>query len=201
MTVRSGYIHGTGSAINVELGYIPDAVILTLQSGTIRQYHCVLDKVVVFTSGGVAEVKAGDTLTGATSGATAKVREVILDSGTWAGGDAAGWFICDHEDISGTIATENVNQSGSGTQTNIAAVVVDVEYGVDIDTEIAVVTGNAGCLGYKGDATTSPPYAKGFTVGSTISVNGILIHYLAFKSDGGESQGPRVLGNQQSTLW
>tara|TARA_Y100000310_G_scaffold333489_1_gene411154 strand:- start:584 stop:1183 length:600 start_codon:yes stop_codon:yes gene_type:complete len=199
MTVKSGYIHGTGAAINVELGYIPDLVIITNVTDGDKVHYCVLDKVVVFTSGGTGEVKAGDTLTGATSGATAKVREVIIDSGSWAGDDAAGWFICDHEDISGTIQSENVNQSGSGTQSNIATVVVDVEFGVDIDTAVASVTGNAGCLGYVGSASNN--YAKGVTIGSTISENGKLLHMIAFKNDPGEGQGPKVLGNQQSTLW
>ena len=45
-----------------------------------------------FDSGGTAEISAGDTITGETSGAQALVISILLDSGTWAGGDAAGTF-------------------------------------------------------------------------------------------------------------
>lgn len=200
MGTQTGYIHGTGSAINVSLGYIPDAVQIVNVTDGDKIHFCVLDKVIVFTSGGTGEVKRGDTLTGATSSATAKVREVILDSGSWAGGDAAGWFLCDHEDVTGTLQSENANQAGSGTQSNIVTIVVDVELGVDIDTEVASVTGNAGCLGYEGDASNN--YAKGFTVGSTICENGKLLHYTAFSNDPGmQGDGPRVAGNLQTSVW
>lgn len=200
MGIQIGYIHGTGAAINVSLGYIPDAVQITNVTDGDKIHYCVLDKVLVFTSGGVGEVKRGDTLTGATSSATFKVREVILDSGSWAGGDAAGWFLADHEDVTGTLQTENFDQSGSGTQSNIATGVVDVELGVDIDTAVASVTGNAGCLGYEGDAANN--YAKGFTVGSTISENAKLLHYIAFSNDPGmQGDGPKVAGALQSSLW
>jgi hypothetical protein len=46
-----------------------------------------------FTSGGIHEVLEGDTLTGQTSGETAVVARIVLESGTWTGGDAAGRFI------------------------------------------------------------------------------------------------------------
>lgn len=45
---------------------------------------------VPYTSGGTTEIEAGDTITGATSGATGYVMSVTLSTGTWAGGDAAG---------------------------------------------------------------------------------------------------------------
>ena len=45
-----------------------------------------------FDSGGTAEISAGDTITGQTSAAEARVISISLDSGTWAGGDAAGTF-------------------------------------------------------------------------------------------------------------
>ena len=43
-----------------------------------------------YTSGGTTEIVAGVTITGATSGETAIVDSVVLSTGTWAGGDAAG---------------------------------------------------------------------------------------------------------------
>jgi hypothetical protein len=45
-----------------------------------------------YDSGGTDEISPGDTITGETSGATGLVIAVSLDSGTWAGGDAAGTF-------------------------------------------------------------------------------------------------------------
>jgi len=47
---------------------------------------------VKFTSGGTKEVKEDDTLTGAASTDYGTVTEVELLSGTWAGGDAAGYI-------------------------------------------------------------------------------------------------------------
>jgi hypothetical protein len=42
---------------------------------------------------GTSEIRQGDVLTGATSGATAVVDQVFLTSGSWAGGDAAGTLL------------------------------------------------------------------------------------------------------------
>ena len=57
--------------------------------------ECVLsDELTLgFDSGGTTEIHAGDTITGETSAATALVISVTKDSGTWAGGDAAGSFL------------------------------------------------------------------------------------------------------------
>jgi len=109
-----------------------------------------------FTSGGTAAVAAGDTITGATSSATAFIREVRLTSGSWAGGDAAGFLIFKSTDKTGTFQSENVN---TASQNNIATVVVDVAapvatssysrmaagetrfYGVSPGDAVAVITG------------------------------------------------------------
>lgn len=70
-----------------------------------------------FTSGGTYEVVAGNTITGATSSATATVFDVVLTSGSWAGGDAAGtlWL----NDQTGTFSAENLNV---GANTNVATI-------------------------------------------------------------------------------
>ena len=44
-------------------------------------------------TGGKEEIAEGDTITGATSGATAIVKRVIVTSGSWDANDAAGRFI------------------------------------------------------------------------------------------------------------
>lgn len=73
-----------------------------------------------FTSGGVGTPNAGDLLTGATSGAKAVVRQRVLESGTWAGGNAVGVLICDY--VSGTFQAENLNCSGILTQSDVCTI-------------------------------------------------------------------------------
>lgn len=59
---------------------------------------------------GSTEIEVGDTIDGATSGATGYVVRVELDSGTWAGGDAAG-TLC-YAALSGTFEdAENIEVS------------------------------------------------------------------------------------------
>ena len=200
MTQRVGRIHGTGLALNIELGWIPDHVkIVNLTDGD-QVYECWLGKIIVFTSGSVV-VKPGDTITGVTSGATAKINEIILDSGTWSGGDAAGWLMAESRDVVGTLQTENADVGGTGD--NDLSIVVDVELGVSIDDSGAIalanVTGNSGILEYVGDASNG--YNEGFTIGSVLSEDGKLFGFIATRSDVGEGQGPLVLGNNQRTLW
>jgi hypothetical protein len=71
-----------------------------------------------FTSGGTTEITEGQTITGATSGATAVVARVVLLSGTWAGGDAAGRFILSSQ--TGTFQAENLNVGASLNLATIA---------------------------------------------------------------------------------
>lgn len=72
---------------------------------------------VAFTSGGTTAIAEQDTITGATSSATATVERVILTSGTWAGGDAAGRLILSGQ--TGTFQSENLD-TGSGS--NLATI-------------------------------------------------------------------------------
>jgi hypothetical protein len=60
--------------------------------------------------GGTAAINDNDVVTGATSGASGTVKRVVLESGTWAGGDAAGRLI--FATISGTFSNnENLRVS------------------------------------------------------------------------------------------
>lgn len=76
---------------------------------------------------GTAAINDGDTVTGATSGATGAVARVVVESGTFAGGDAAGRLIL--SSTTGTFqATENLQVSlatkavcgGAATQITLA---------------------------------------------------------------------------------
>jgi hypothetical protein len=58
-------------------------------------HYCgpVTYKAVISFDSGSVEPTADETLTGATSGSTGIVSQVILDSGSWAGGNAAGQIL------------------------------------------------------------------------------------------------------------
>jgi hypothetical protein len=198
MHSRAGFIHGTGAALNVELGWTPDFVIVYNITDGNKITMGNLAKVIAFTGGGTTEVKAGDEIRGLTNvGVWAKIREVILDSGSWAGGDAAGWLIFSADDMHGTFGSENAEVNDSGTDD--ITVAAQTEAGVDIDTEVAAASGNTGIQSYAGDGDNG--YRKGFTIGSTVSTNAKLLGYFAFRNGPGESQGPLVAGMPQSVLW
>lgn len=88
------------------------------KSSTSGWTECDLGRTIAFTSGGTHEVLENDTLTGATSGATAVVKRIILSSGTWAGGDAAGTFVLYSQ--SGTFQSENLNEGANSNVCTIA---------------------------------------------------------------------------------
>lgn len=71
-----------------------------------------------FTSGGTTEIAEGDTITGATSMETATVERVVLTSGTWAGGDAAGYLYLSGQ--SGAFQAENLDVGASSNLATIA---------------------------------------------------------------------------------
>jgi len=70
---------------------------------------------------GSAVINPGDTITGATSAATAEVTAVWLSSGTWGGGDAAGWLAVKNqtgafqngENLQVAAATKAVSNTGT----------------------------------------------------------------------------------------
>lgn len=173
----SGEEVGNGAAINVELGWIPDCVIVTNVTDS--------DKITIgfpnreaipFTSGGTTEIKAGDVIVGATSGATATVAKVLLYSGSWSGGDAAGFFIIERDSLTGTFQSENVDV---GSNSNLATVSANVTHSVDVDTEVAAATTNAAITGYTGSAASN---AKGFTIGSTVAEEAKLLRWAAWRN-------------------
>lgn len=176
MQFGSGYSLGTGSALNVEVGYIPDVVdVYNLTDGT-PITRAFLTRIIPFTSGGPTEIVAGNKIIGATSHATAIVGRVILVSGTWAGGDAAGFFVIANEELTGTFGSENV-LVGSGT--NDATVTAAVTYNVATAAAAASATGNAAISPYRGVAGTN---ARGFTMGSTVSVSGKLLGWCCWRN-------------------
>jgi hypothetical protein len=72
-----------------------------------------------FTSGGTYVLAVGDTITGATSSATAIVRKVITTSGSYSAGTAVGFMVLDT--IAGTFVAEDLNVGANSNVATIAA--------------------------------------------------------------------------------
>lgn len=77
-----------------------------------------LNRQLAFTSGGTTELAEGDTITGLTSGCTAVIKRIQVTSGTWAGGDAAGWITLASQ--STTFQAENIGNDGASDHATIA---------------------------------------------------------------------------------
>ena len=70
------------------------------------EFYTYCERYLAYTSGGPTQIVVGDWIVGATSAAKARVLSVVLSSGTWAGGDAAGYFIINSQH--GTFQSENI---------------------------------------------------------------------------------------------
>lgn len=70
-----------------------------------------------FSSGGTYEIKEGDLITGAASGATATVERIGIIAGTWGGGNALGVLTLSGQ--TGTFQAENLNV---GANSNVATI-------------------------------------------------------------------------------
>lgn len=183
-----GFIHGTGADQNVPIGFIPTFVEVWNWTDGDKIFANAIDKVVAFTSGGTTEVKQGDLLTGRTSGAYGRVKQVILDSGSWAGGDAAGWFIFDAPSITGAFGSEGANLNG--VSADAVTIALQDNDGIDIDTEVAATTTDDTNVSHYAGSTTEAP---GFKMGATVSENAKLLYFRASRYDG-----PAV---NQTTVW
>ena len=96
----------------------------------VREYTLKIRRL-AFTSGGTTAIAVGDTITGATGGATAKVCCVTLSSGAWTDGDAAGEFLIYNQD--GDFEAEELN-------TNLATIAANsTQYGPPTEVVEAVL--------------------------------------------------------------
>jgi len=149
-----------------------------------------------FTSGGTTEISEGDTITGATSAATAVVTRVMLESGTWAAGSAAGRIIFAVQ--SGTFQSENLDVGASANLATIAAdssaitmlggglfeVVVNNFGGLADDDRIYGIDGKN--RGFEFDGTVFCPIDTGMTTDIPTHVSAFVNHL--FFSYGGSAQ-------------
>lgn len=178
----SGFFVGTGAAKNISIGWVPDYVeVIHLEDGD-NAWKVHLQEIMPFSGGGTTEIQAGDIIEGATSGARATVKQVLLDTGTWAAGDAAGWLVLQDRN-STDFGSENVFvASDSTTGSDDATVTVQVTYGVDLAGGIAA--DNSAVTRYNGSSTFGSEAAAGFTCDSTVSESSKLIGWTAWRNPG-----------------
>lgn len=125
-----------------------------------------LGRELAFTSGGTTAIAEGDTITGATSAASAVVTRVVLESGSWASGDAAGRLIFASQ--TGIFQAEDLNV---GASLNLATIAGDSSaIALLPDGRYEMVTHNFG-----GQAGTSRIYGcdgvnRGFEFDGTVFV-------------------------------
>lgn len=187
-TTYHGVALGLGAAINVELGFVPDWVeVFNATDGTLETIW-FRGRVMTFTSAGTIVPQVGDTIKGVTSKATARISKILLASGSYAGGDAAGVFLFNEDAKTGTFQIENIinvtqNAINGTVGTDDATIAVDIEQSVKIDTAAAPVTGNNALSSYVGDST----HAAGFTIGSSVATSGKVLRWRATRNDDGVS--------------
>lgn len=122
-----GAVPGTGSILGVCLlndvyyafrNNAGGTAVDLYKSSTSGWTQVALGYELAFTSGGTTEITEGQTITGATSGATAVLTRVMLESGSWSAGDAAGKFVFASQ--TGTFQSENIDVGASANLATIA---------------------------------------------------------------------------------
>ena len=181
--IKTGILVGNGAAINVELGWIPTFVQLFNAQDADIITCAFLNWVVPFTSGGTVEIIKGSTIRGNTSRATAQVADVLLYSGSFAAGDAAGFLVLQEGSLVGTFASETViitNRQDGTVGTDDATVTANVTHSIAIAAAAAPATGTSAISRYEGAAATN---AQGFTIGSVLAEEAKVLRFVAFRED------------------
>lgn len=178
-TISTDIEVGNGAALDVQLGYIPDFVMLFNATDGDLITTAFLAWIVPFSSGGTNEIQAGDTIIGATSGARARVRKVLLYSGSWAGGDAAGFLVLSEGSLVGTFGSEAIYASDSAAVDDATAT-ANVVHNVAIAAAAAGATTTSAISRLEGVAGTT---SKGFTIGSVIAEEAKLLRWVAFRNE------------------
>jgi hypothetical protein len=179
--VKIGTTVGNGAALSIEVGFVPAFVMLFNATDGDLITTAFLQWVIPFSSGGTTEITAGSRIKGATSGATAVVQSVLLYSGSWAGGDAAGFFVVQEGSLTGTFGSESVyKDDDSVSGADDATVTVNVVHNVAIAAAAASAAGTSAISRYEGSAGSA---GKGFTIGSAIAEEAKVLRYIAFQGE------------------
>jgi len=105
-----------------------------------------------FTSGGTNTPQMGETLTGLTSAATAKVVSYVLTGGTIAGGNAVGILFINSQ--TGTFAAENVDHTNGATDDlTIGSDSIPLRYG-SMRAKSALIQAKTASINFVEDGST-----------------------------------------------
>ena len=197
MDYASRFVVGTGSALNVELGFIPDYARVVNLSDRDLITEGPLASVLAFTSGGTDELEAGLIIVqNDAMGTWAVIKEVLVQSGTWAAGTAAGFIVLEPGVGNGTFAAskqisvaparQNPLMPPGGAAGDWATTHATPYVNTDIAIAGAVAgaaNANAGIAPYSGTIPNPPTLglSRGVTLGSTVSEDNKLLHVAGWR--------------------
>ena len=180
LQIADGYFEG-GTAATIAVGFDPRYVqLVNLTAATEVIYGMVADDILRFDGGGTDEIVGGYYIRASDGGWSARVKEVILTSGSWSGGDAAGYLILEAGSLEGeTSLADNdtirvATNKGETPSGDWGTLNTGTNYGraYDLDGEVAFIT-------------TISPAEKGFSVTTGLGTASDLIYYVAFGSGAG----------------
>lgn len=128
----------------VAITFLADTVFTTLTQLTPNRANGL-----AFTSGGTAELMVGDTIRGNSSGAEAAVESVVVTSGSWISGNAAGYIIM--------LPTNNTEFTESETVSKLRS-------GQIISSDVCTLQTNAAGGIAAGSALTGFTFYSGLTI-------------------------------------
>lgn len=195
MRYNTGLLVGNGSAQNIELGFVPDFVEVHNVSSTTFIHRAMVREALLFDSGGTEPIVAGDRIDASDGGWNGIVDQVVLTGGTWSGGNAAGWIIFQPGTLTGAGNIANNDTIYSSKQADVrgpATNRADVS-AAGLAHFTSILTGSSGAVTVSSAAGTEiVPYygsegenSRGFTIGSTISVDNAPLIYNAWARDPG----------------
>lgn len=194
MRYNDGFIIGTGAARNIELGFVPSWVRIVNLTDADKVYEGPIAEAIAFDDGGTAEITAGMRIDAADDGWRGIVGQVLLASGSWEGGDAAGWIVFEPGTLEGAAnignndvihASDQADVKGPATDTDVAAaglVAVGVEHDPTNTTDGSKMDPESGLTAYYGSHASA---ARGFSISAAISEDGKLLGYQAWAKDPG----------------
>lgn len=181
--IRRGEVVGLGAALPVILGFVPRYVELFNVTDAISQF-ANFQWVMPFSAGGSNGnvISAGDKIKGATSGAIATVEAVLIASGSFAAGTAAGFLVLQEGSLTGTFGAENVTILSGATAgtTTAAAVTANVTHTTQIIAAGTQTVSTTGIIRLEGVAGAS---GAGFTISAGVAAAGKLLRYVAYQGE------------------
>ena len=201
MDYASKFVVGTGAALNVVLGFIPDYVKIVNVSDRDAIFEGSLAQVLAFTSGGTEELKGGQIIVQSDAlGTWAQVKEVLVHTGTWAAGNAAGYIVLEPGVGAGTFAASKTiavaparqnplmppgGATGNYATTGATPYVANAMAigAVTSSKAVNAAAANQTIAAYRGTIANAPTLGieKGVTLGAGISEDNKLLHVAGWR--------------------